>query len=120
MRMRRTMVSRKSEHVTMLARFSPWFCALAAICALIQCASGPIARPSVSDAHWAAQQWPGTTSMDLGTGRELYIGKCGVCHRLYPPEHLSAERWPAVPNRMASKPPLTASEHQLVEHYLLS
>jgi mono/diheme cytochrome c family protein len=53
-------------------------------------------------------------------GRALYAGKCHSCHRLYAPSRVSAEKWPALMEKMAVKAKLTPEEEQAILAYVLS
>jgi len=80
--------------------------AVAALLAALACASSAPPPPEGS---------PGTE-----TGRTLYGAKCHGCHRLYPPNRVAPEKWPALMEKMAVKAKLTPEEQQAILSYLLS
>ena len=50
----------------------------------------------------------------------LYGAKCHGCHRLYPPNRVAPEKWPALMEKMAVKAKLTPEGQQAILAYLLS
>ena len=63
---------------------------------------------------------PPEGSPETETGRTLYGAKCHGCHRLYPPNRVAPEKWPALMEKMAVKAKLTPEEQQAILAYLLS
>lgn len=53
-------------------------------------------------------------------GRAIYAGKCHACHRLYPPDRVTPEKWPALMEKMAEKAKLTPDEEKQVLDYVLA
>ncbi len=56
--------------------------------------------------------------LDLQTGRNLYIDKCGSCHALVLPEKHSPEQWSSLVDRMEKKSKITPDEKKLILAYL--
>lgn len=82
------------------------------------CAGGTaIPVPSEADAVRAR---PGVTVEALRQGRDLYVARCGGCHRLYPPDHERRGEWPAVVQRMQHLFTLPDGEARLIEDYLVT
>lgn len=68
-------------------------------------------------------QQPPSTEEDLRQGRELFVTSCGrggFCHKLPTPKSRSAERWPAIMDKMAPKAGLSTSERDLVQRFILA
>ncbi len=85
---------------------------------LAGCAGGSaIPVPGEADAVRAR---PGVTVEALRQGRDLYVARCGGCHRLYPPDHGRKEEWPGVIERMAGIFDLAPGERRLIEDYLVT
>ncbi len=85
---------------------------------LAGCAGGTtIPVPSEADAVRAR---PGVTVGALRQGRDLYVARCGGCHRLYPPDHERRGEWPAVLLRMKHLFTLPDGEARLIEDYLVT
>jgi len=53
-------------------------------------------------------------------GRAIYVGKCHSCHRLYSPDRVTPEKWPALMEKMAAKAKLTPEEEKQVLDYVLA
>lgn len=62
---------------------------------------------------------PGPSPRREDPRRSLYRAKCHSCHRLYPADRLSAEKWPPVMEKMASKAKLQDDEKEQILSYLL-
>jgi mono/diheme cytochrome c family protein len=57
---------------------------------------------------------------EMQEGRSLYAGKCHGCHRLYAPDRVTPEKWPALMEKMAQKAKLTEGEKDQVLAYVLA
>ncbi len=55
----------------------------------------------------------------LTQGQALYEQKCGTCHELYPPSSHSAEKWPAIVERMGPMAKISKDEERTVLHYVI-
>ena len=64
----------------------------------------------VKDKNWEAKE----------RGRKVMLKNCADCHRLIPPEELSAEAWKGVIPNMAQQSGLTQQETDEMEMYILS
>ncbi|HWC65751.1 MAG TPA: hypothetical protein VG777_06695 [Thermoanaerobaculia bacterium] len=53
-------------------------------------------------------------------GRAIYSAKCHSCHRLYKPDRVSADKWPALLDKMAEKAKLTPDEEKAVLDWILA
>jgi mono/diheme cytochrome c family protein len=53
-------------------------------------------------------------------GRAIYAGKCHSCHRLYAPDRVPPEKWPALMEKMGEKAKLTPEEEQRALDYVLA
>lgn len=90
----------------------------AAVMVASACAGGrAIPIPTEAD---AARAGPGVTVEALRQGRDLYVARCGGCHRLYPPDHARRGEWPAVVLRMRDLFTLPDGEARLIEDYLVA
>jgi hypothetical protein len=58
---------------------------------------------------------PGTEA-----GRAIYSAKCHSCHRLYKPDRVAHEKWPALLDKMSEKAKLTPDEEKAVLDYVLA
>jgi len=65
-----------------------------------------------SDVSTLAKETP------VATGKSIYEGKCGKCHKLFEPKKYNATQWTKWVNRMAPKAGLSAEEKELVYKYL--
>lgn len=54
----------------------------------------------------------------VATGKSIYEGKCGKCHKLFEPKKYNAAQWTKWVNRMAPKAGLSAEEKDMVYKYL--
>ena len=54
------------------------------------------------------------------TGRAIYSAKCHSCHRLYKPDRVAPEKWPALLDKMSEKAKLTPDEEKAVLDYVLA
>lgn len=77
-----------------------------------------VVSPTEEDALRAAQRWPGTSLSDLQRGRELYMGRCAGCHRLFPPDHYSGEQWSLQLDDMKHKAKLALADREAILRYL--
>jgi hypothetical protein len=84
---------------------------------VVSCTTGVI-RPDARDAHWASQQWPGTTVDDLSRGRDLFVLRCAGCHNLPQPVAKTPEEWAGVVEEMGPGAKLGPAERELVLRYL--
>ena len=57
---------------------------------------------------------------NLHLGRQLFIGHCGSCHRLYLPAQFSVSRWNTAFNSMQSRAKINDSQKLLIRDYILS
>ena len=53
-------------------------------------------------------------------GRAIYSAKCHSCHRLYKPDRVVPEKWPALLDKMSEKAKLTPDEEKAVLDYVLA
>lgn len=60
------------------------------------------------------------TLAELTRGREVYVSKCGGCHRLWPPGSLSRAEWLSALPGMDERAGLDADQRRAVEAYLWS
>lgn len=88
--------------------------ALAAGCATA------LVRPTADDAARAVRMWPDANLAQLERGRELFVARCGSCHRLYLPSDESASSWPRVLDVMAPRATLAPEEREAVERFLIT
>ena len=91
----------------------------AALVLLIAC-SGGMPRPTADDALRASAEWPGTSLGTLDEGRDLYLRKCGACHRPHEPARLPEARWRETMDDMARRSGLDARERDRVLSYLVT
>lgn len=90
--------------------------AILGVLVALGCAAGSaIPVPGEADAVRAR---PGVTVEALRQGRERYVARCGGCHRLYPPDRVRRDEWPAVIERMKGLFPLPDGDARLIEDYL--
>ena len=92
---------------------------VAALGFVVACTSA-VPRPVAGDAALAAARWPAVQLTDLEDGRTLYLRKCGGCHRLYPPNKFSPERWQASMVEMSEKAGIGSEDRLKLEAYLWS
>lgn len=57
---------------------------------------------------------------ETAPGRALYTAKCHACHRMYRPDRVGPEKWPALLEKMAEKAKLTPEEEKQVLDYVLA
>ena len=60
------------------------------------------------------------TLENLIEGRELFIGNCGKCHKLYNPTKFTNEEWRKNVNEMQKRAHITDEQKELVYQYLIS
>jgi len=58
------------------------------------------------------------TLSELQQGQNIYVNKCGSCHRLYSPDDFSTTNWKSVMSSMAPQAGLSSSESALVLKYV--
>jgi cytochrome c5 len=56
-----------------------------------------------SDVKRASTKFPGTTAEHLNTGKTLYEGNCGTCHKLMPVGDYTEEQWREINPKMVKK-----------------
>jgi nitrate/TMAO reductase-like tetraheme cytochrome c subunit len=93
--------------------------ALLALSLLASCVSA-FPSPTASDLERARVEWSDVTLEELAKGRELYVGKCGACHRLKEPGELAPDAWPAAVHEMADEANLGAGEREAIVRYLVT
>lgn len=93
--------------------------ACGALAMLAACATA-LARPTAEDAARAARAWPDATLSQLEHGRDVFVARCGSCHRLYLPSDEPASSWPGVLDAMAPRAKLTPEEREAIERYLVT
>jgi mono/diheme cytochrome c family protein len=86
---------------------------------LVAC-TGAVPNVTQADTHWATQNWPDVTQAQLEQGRSLYVGHCGGCHAVVPPEKHSGDKWRAQIAEMAPRAKLEGPDRELVLRYLLT
>lgn len=97
------------------------FCALLiAHCFLIISCTTSYFAVSDNDFITAQRKFPGISVDDLNTGKQLYINKCGSCHRLYKPDQFSTEKWLEKMPDMEIEAKLTNKESELIKQYLIT
>lgn len=79
-----------------------------------------IPKPGPDDVARAVARWPETTLADLERGRSLYVTRCGSCHRLIEPRHISPEAWPAHVDDMSERAKLEPEQAAAVSRYLVT
>jgi len=60
------------------------------------------------------------TLAELKQGHDLYLNKCGKCHKLHNPKSRSAAEWKKVLVYMAPKAKLNNDQSSLVYRYLVN
>ena len=53
-------------------------------------------------------------------GRAIYSAKCHSCHRLYKPDRVTPEKWPALLDKMSEKAKLTPDEEKAVLDWIFA
>jgi mono/diheme cytochrome c family protein len=86
---------------------------------LVAC-TGAVPNVTPADTHWATQNWPDATQAQLEQGRSLYVGHCGGCHAIVPPEKHSGDQWRAQLTEMAPRAKLQGLDRERVLRYLLT
>lgn len=76
--------------------------------------------PTTTDVDRARTDFPDVTLEDLEKGRELYLAKCGACHRLKEPTELTASAWPRAVENMADEAHLGDDERDAIVRYLVT
>jgi mono/diheme cytochrome c family protein len=97
-----------------LPRFAP-----IALAFLASCVSA-FPAPTVTDVDRARTDFPDVTLEDLEKGRELYLAKCGACHRLKAPSELAPSAWPHAVADMADEAHLDDDERDAIVRYLVT
>gem|GEM_PF-502889 len=116
------MLSRTKENSRRQRGASAWV-ALAtgfvAISFLVACGAS-VPEPTKTDLARAYVQWPDMAPRDLATGRSLYVGRCGSCHRLERPSSCAPEVWPRKIDAMSKRAGLTQAEQELITRYVMT
>jgi len=60
------------------------------------------------------------TLENLTEGRNLYVSKCGECHRLHKASQYSSSEWKHNVDKMQKKAHITDSQKELVYQYLIA
>ena len=60
------------------------------------------------------------TYEELAKGRELYVGKCGSCHRLYAPNTYDNQTWKENIDEMQERSEINAQQKELIYQYLIN
>lgn len=80
----------------------------------------PLFYPTSKDVERARHLWHDADSLQLVTGRQLYIDRCGTCHYLYRPHQFTPEEWKHNIDEYADEAKLTPQEKQLILRYLIT
>lgn len=97
--------------------------------------SGRGATPTARPLRWAFRALPAAWALALAAcqptlpesdsaGAKLYVERCQTCHRLYPPNVMTAATWKVMLDRMQGEmarrgvPPLSGDEMRLALDYL--
>ena len=86
----------------------------------VACARIVMPHPTLLDEQRAGARWPGITIAELTRGRELYVGRCSVCHQPVLPSQIAAEAWPRHVAEMSERAHLSGEEQRLVVAYVVS
>lgn len=58
--------------------------------------------------------------VELQQGHDLYLGKCGKCHKLHKPGSHSKDEWVKILEKMAPKAKLDTDQANLVFKYVVN
>lgn len=76
--------------------------------------------PGQTDLTQAQQSWPGTQLQELETGRQLYLSRCGSCHRPFEPHQLSEAMWPEAVTEMREQAKLDDAQVSAITKYIVT
>lgn len=96
--------------------------ALAAVCLLLAgCAGGSrIPIPTAKHVEIAGRNGQVTTLAALKVGRSLYIGRCGGCHSLKEPSHLTPPEWVEMVEEMVDNAEINPDQQRAITQYLVA
>ncbi|MFO0722457.1 MAG: hypothetical protein U1E65_01660 [Myxococcota bacterium] len=80
----------------------------------------PMPHVTPVQADRASARWPDANLAALESGRALYLGRCGSCHRHYLPSELTEAQWMAQIPDMRARAKLNPEQTEAVLRYLLS
>ncbi len=79
-----------------------------------------LVEPTQEDVMRARRWWQDVDSLQLATGRKLYMQKCSGCHSLYPPHRFTPEQWKKNIAEYADEAKLTSQEQELILRYVIT
>lgn len=85
--------------------------------AVIACAP-KILVPTASHESEAKKKIPDITLAQMQKGHEIYIARCGTCHKLIKPTEYSDQKWEKILPVMSKKAKLIQTEYDLVHRYV--
>ena len=81
----------------------------------------PVASvPGEEQLKMAGNRWPGTTLAELEEGQKIYTGQCTNCHKNFPVEKFTEQKWLHEIDDMSPKAKLSADQKLKLTKYLLS
>lgn len=91
-----------------------------ASCVLIIACSPRLIKPTLTDETRGKNLYADVSLASLEKGHELYIAKCGSCHKLHKPDSESEAEWRKILPVMARKAKLDPRQYELIERYVFT
>lgn len=63
---------------------------------------------------------PDANLSQLKEGHDIYMSRCGNCHKLYAPTKFNGEEWPGILDKMQPKAKITDAQKEAVFAYLVN